>query len=65
MSNKSFPVSTRLRIDAVVGDTRPYLVIHQGNKPTYYIVLYLDEVRELMAQLAQATLYLQEDCDGI
>jgi hypothetical protein len=66
--SKSFSVSGTIRIDAIVGDTRPYIVIHQGiapGQPPKYLVVGLDEVKKLTAQLVEAALYLGKEHENI
>lgn len=68
MSIKSFPVSHGLRVEAVMGDTRPNLIVHQGiapGFPPYYVIVRMDEVRKLVAQLIEASIYLvSEEANG-
>ena len=58
---RTFKVSNTVRIDAVMGDTRPYVVVHQGvspGKPPRYIVLNLNEIKSLITQILEAAIYL-------
>ena len=62
---KSFPVSDTLRIEAKVTNSgTPYLAVCVTGPCPSAVCIYLDEVKDLIAQLVEATVYLLEGQDG-
>lgn len=61
---QTFKVSNTLWIETgrVGGDGAPYLMLHQLDQSS--VMIYLYEVKGLVAQLVEATIYLLGEANG-